>query len=218
MVSETMLSIDVVELSKGYLAAGVEDRTYTRVLDTLGLGVKSCAAAIDAAAGEDPDWYDWLTDEECSVVENLLGAAYVVCQAHIATITSRALWLRAQTLKSGGSFTGFDGGALAVRSLGTPLVAHGNVIDVELVWELANYFKHRMEWRGRDWSSFTKQAKKTTDVISLAGLERGSTGNLRTGSGALGNHAFEKMDAFAGVIDAWGKRLCTACGTRAPVL
>lgn len=191
------------------LDGAVSDDTYERVLATLGAGVKTAANKIDAAANSgDPDTIEIVTDIETEIVENLLGAAYVVCQTKITAVVQAAIKARRQILKESSSFITFGDRAEQVRRLGEPFDC--NYSKIEVLWQLGNYFKHREEWdlvktdEGRDWNP-SGNTKRTITVIKAAGLSLGSTGNLRTGADALGNNEYSNMMAFTKIISDWSE-------------
>jgi hypothetical protein len=70
---------------------------------------------------------------------------------------------------------------------------------------LANYFQHRDEWPSSDWSTLTDLSKRTADIVAAAGLTSGSTGNLRTGSTALGNVDYKSTARFGAIVGAWAE-------------
>jgi hypothetical protein len=165
------------------LAIGAD--THERVLDTIGVGIRKANERADKASDE-----DGIVDDECEFVENLLGAAYVVCQAQITAVVQAALKVPDHGL----------GQAHDVRALGPRFNADHS--QIEVLWALANYFKHRDEWP-TDWKNMNGLSKRTATVIEAAGLCCGSSGNLRTGAEALGNSDYNNVTAFYGAISQW---------------
>ena len=180
----------------------LDDETYASVLHTLGAGVRSAAARITEAEDTgNAGTAEFVTDIETETVENLLGAAYVVCQAQITAVAQVGLRIRGQALKDGLTFSAFGGNAHDVRALGEAFDSGRSKIEV--LWALGNYFKHREEWSLSTWSNPTGVAQHTIPVITAAGLTPGSTGNLRTGAKALGNADYSDMTVFETIIRAW---------------
>lgn len=192
------------------LRFAIEDRTYTGVLSALETGISEAKNRLDDIP--DLEYDSWrneeIVDEECEIIENLLGAAYVVCQIQITSITNRALLFRSDLQSKG--FHAFGDRKEDVRSLGLPLPEH-NVTAIEALWALANYFKHREEWPPRDWNDLRGLQGKTARPILELGLQKGSSGNLRAGAKALGNSSFSDMSAFIDHIDTWGFEIYLAC-------
>lgn len=99
------------------LDMALRDPTLENVLRHLGEGVAAASARANSAEGHE-DWVDAGVDEECDLVEDLLGAAFVVCQTRITAITSLALQIRARALTQGKPFATFGGKKEDVRALG----------------------------------------------------------------------------------------------------
>lgn len=196
-----------------FLAVTVSDDKYREVLDALAHAIQAASrraeeAAESSRAGGDGGWGEVVVDDQCDLIENLLGAAYIVCQTQITAITSVALSARSHALTIDPEVAVFGGHKVSVRALGDPLPHNPTVVGVEALWSLANYFKHREEWpHGSDWSKLEGQSKGTADCIAKLGLKPGSTGNLRTGAEALGNSSFDDLQAFAGIVDTWGAKV-----------
>ena len=203
--SRSKISLKLVELA-------ASDQAYRRVLDALAVAIQEAGNRVDNVAGSgDEQWEDAVVDEECDLIENLLGAALVVCQAQITAVASRALRFRKVAIAENGSFSAFGGKKDDVRALGQAISAKVPVPRVEMLWALANYFKHREEWQKLDWSKLDAQSKRTADLIGQVGLESGSTGNLRRGAEALGNSEYGRVDRFADAIDSWASDVVAAC-------
>jgi hypothetical protein len=183
----------------------VQDGTYRTVLDTLAQEICAASVRVDhAMATGGPDWREAVIDEECDLVEELLGTAFITCQTQITSITSQALNLRQEALNADEiAFSAFDGTKEGLRSLGDPLDPPATASRVDMIWALANYFKHRDEWHV-DWSKLDRQAKRTAEVVKQVGLRTCCTGNLRRGAEALGNPNYTELWVFADIIDKWG--------------
>lgn len=185
------------------LAAAAGADAYEAVLHTLGAGVRAAAARIEEAERTGrSDYADLVIGDETEIIENLLGAAYVVCQAQITAVVQAALRAREQAVADGLS-PSFGPSARDVRALGAPF--DPSFSKVEVLWALANYFKHRDEWSRSTWTAPTGPARQTVPVILAAGLQRSSTGNLRQGAEALGNTAYEEMSVFQTIIQDWSE-------------
>jgi len=181
-------------------------------LSALGEGVRRCAKRIDEAdASGHAEYADAVTDEECDVIETLLGSAFTVCQTHIAKVVSDVKTLhrlagKGSKGKSGVRLTTTNGEKTDIMRLGCTQVGSSGVSLVQALDALANYFKHREEWIG-DWASLSGHAAKTAPTITLLGLQKGSTGNLRRGAKLLGNTGFDNMNAFANILEEWHKEV-----------
>jgi hypothetical protein len=136
--------------------------------------------------------------DETQVIENMLGTAYVVCQNEITAAVQAAL--RVEDAAKVSIFLGSKPAEREsrVRAFG-PQFDH-NLSQIEVLWHLANYFKHRDEWDPVTWDGGNKF---TLDAIKAAGLKPLNSGNLRQGAEALGNTEYADMDVFHKVIRSW---------------
>lgn len=178
----------------------IENDTYAEVLNVLGQGIKASSERIDLAANSG-EYADAVTDTEIEIVEGLLGAAYVVCQTQITAVTQAALRCRAQSIADGVTFNAFGDREHELRVMGPRFDAQWS--KIELLWSLANYFKHRDEWSSATWTNPKGLEQHTIPVIRAAGLKPSSNGNLRSGAEALGNPTYEKISVFEAVIREW---------------
>ena len=176
----------------GHIRIAIQDNSYKRVLRTIGLGIAEAENAISKASEYDvPEHTDSVVDSECDLVENLLGAAFVVCQTQINTVANRALPFLGET-KDSKPYEIYN--------------SHTNSICA-----LANYFKHRDEWSIEDWNAPSGRNIHTIKAIVNIGLRYGSTGNLRTGSEWLGNSDYTQTNIFSHLIDRWSDEVLSNC-------
>jgi hypothetical protein len=183
----------------------VEDDIYASVLSTLAAGINAAANRIDdAEQNASPEMAQFVAEDEVEVIESLLGTAYVLCQTPITAVTQAALRARKQALDDGLTFPAFAH-CHEVRALGGQFDAQYSKIEV--LWALANYFKHRDEWRRSTWTKPTGPAKRTVPVLSAAGLQPFSTGNLRTGAEVLGNTDYSRLTVFEDIITCWANEV-----------
>lgn len=184
------------------LNSAVDNDTYATVLNMLAKGVKAATDRIEKAEQEGPDDYaDAVVDDETEIIESLLGTTYVLCQAQITAVTHAALRARKQALSDRLPFSAFGDKSHDPRSLGDQFDAQYSKIEV--LWALANYFKHREEWNRSIWDNPTGPAEFTVPVLLAARLQKSSTGNLRTGAEALGNPDYSNMTVFEDIVRRW---------------
>ena len=206
------MKVDRTGVSLESLKHAAVDGTYRAVLAALVACIRAaCARVEEAASCGDPQWEDAWVDEECDLVENLLGIAYVVCQTWILSVTNRALQLRGIAIGSGRSFSAFGSRKEDVRALCKPISQESSVTKVDLLWALANYYKHREEWNTVNWSRLKGSAKLTVCVLRAAGLTEGCTGNLRRGAEALGNNDYVSLHVFENIVDGWAHHVLEKC-------
>ena len=206
--------MDMTRLSYRLLRIAIDNSAYRSVLEALEEGIRESKDRIyKLAETDDEEWAETIVDEECELAENLIGAALVVCQAQITSVTSRAQMARARKLSSAGRFTAFGEGKKPVRDLGELLQPPATATRVEMLWALANYFKHRDEWP-HDWANAAGHTANTIAVIQQAGVAMGSTSNLRTAARYLSDHDdYTQLRAFSEIIDSWAERVASAVKT-----
>jgi hypothetical protein len=198
-----------MQLCLRLLDYAIESDAHKEVLSVLGRGINAAGARIHRAENSDVDDYvEAVTDSEIENIEGLLGAAYVVCQTQITTIVQAARRCRAHAVEDGRAFTAFGDSDHEVRRIGPRFDAQYS--KVEVLWALANYFKHRDEWSSNSWTSPQGRERHTISAISAAGLGPGSNGNLRTGAEALGNPGYADMTVFQTIIREWADQVRTA--------
>lgn len=199
--------MDIEHIHLLILRIAVRDSTYRDVLHAIAEGIRASMDRINELPdNSDPEWQEIVGDEESDLVENLLGAAFVVCQTQITAVTSRALRLR-KRCEQHFEFAAYTGSANSVWSLGEPLAHLAGVSKVEMILALANYFKHHEEWPSNDWSKLNGKPRKTADTIQQIGLRPGSSGNLRIAAELLGNAEYRKLDVFGDIVDTWAKKV-----------
>jgi hypothetical protein len=176
-------------------AIGAEADAYEDVLIALGAGIRKVAKRIERAREDD----DAFIDDATQIIENMLGTTYVVCQNEITAVVQAAL--RVDDAAKASIFLGSNAAERksSVRALGAKFDVRFS--NVEVLWHLGNYFKHREEWDPVTWDGANSF---TLNTIRAAGLEPGCSGNLRQGAEALGNTEYSDMDVFQQTIRTWG--------------
>jgi len=193
--------VDRSRIALESLRLAASDKNYHDVLGALAAGIAEGARRLDDLSADD-EWFDLVVDDECDIVEELLGASFVVCQTKVTAVSAAAMRLHAIATSEGNSGIPEFKSKKSVRSFGN-IHVDSKLPEVELVWALANYFKHRDEWQGLDWTKLPKPSRATADVLSSIGLSSGSTGNLRTGCRALGNESYVNWLCFTDTVDSW---------------
>ncbi|MCG2722496.1 MAG: hypothetical protein L6290_10860 [Thermodesulfovibrionales bacterium] len=183
-----------------------------RVLQTLGDAVDACTGAITRAESSgDAEYIDAVVDDECDVIENLLGAAFVACQADISAVISHVNRMHKRGLSDGHRLASSDSSKTGILALDNQLVATSTYSYVQVIDAVANYFKHRDEWRG-SWIQFSPKSRegKTVAIITVVGAKQGSTGNMRTGVTALGISNYRNLTSLYEHIASWADNVATA--------
>lgn len=174
-----------LDLSLRVFERAVAADNYEIVLATLGIGVLELSHRTRPAEVQGP-----MVDYETQTIEDMLGAAYVACQGQINAVVRAALKIPGQTL-----------GETELRALGPRF--NPEYSKNEVLWALANYFKHRDEWSKDTWDKPPKRSKQTVDIIKSVGLAWGSSENLRAGAAALGNKQYCEMTVFNRIVQRW---------------
>ncbi|MDC3956215.1 hypothetical protein KEG38_20305 [Polyangium jinanense] len=204
------MSWDPLEAHLSLLELARYDAGLRGTLTPIGAAIREASDRIDKAVQQAaPEDVDFFVDDQCELIENLLGAAFIVCQARITAVVSGGVKLAAYCGRKGIPFTAYAPRKDAILTMGLTFTG-SPVTLIQFMDAVANYFKHRDEWAEMDWSKLTGQSKRTADVIQVGGLKAGFTGNLRAGAEALGNNDFVSTAIFADIIDAWSGEVMRA--------
>lgn len=177
--------------------------TLERMLDSFGVAVAICSETIARAQKSgDQDYIDSVVDDECAVVENVIGAAFVASQAELTATISHVMRLHVRASVAGHVLTTSDGRKSGILRLGNALRPGVPYSDVEVINAFANYFKHHDEW-DIPWTTLTGQSRQTVDTITAFGATEGSTGNLRQGIRALGVADNRELVRLSESIERW---------------
>ncbi|MEK7782021.1 MAG: hypothetical protein AAB370_11030 [Verrucomicrobiota bacterium] len=179
-----------------------------RVLESLGTAVQQCDSAIDQATkSQDADYLEAVVGDECAVLENLLGAAFVTCQAEITAVVSHAMRIHADAKAQGHNLSSSDGTKNGILSIGQPIPGSTHT-NVQVIDAFANYFKHCEEW-DQSWTALAGRSKQTMDVISAMGAVEYGTGNLRAGVAALGIPDYKQLQLLSDHVVQWARAVKT---------
>jgi hypothetical protein len=183
--------------------------TLYRVLESIGASIEGCGQAIgEAHKSGNADYLESVVDEECGVIENLFGAAFVTCQAEITAGASHVGRIHAEASQSGHTLVTCNGTKRGIMAFGSPLIGSSPYTGIQVINAFANYFKHNDEWNA-PWNELPNREKQTVDVILAAGAQEYSTGNLRTGAEALGV-TDEQLYLFGNQIRDWSSAIHNA--------
>lgn len=181
----------------------IQSQSLYRILQAIGNATEACNEEIDKAAkSNNSDYFESVVDDECAVIENLLGAAFVACQAEITAVVSHAKQIHSITVASGINLAVCDGTKDGILSIGAAMVQGSAYTRVQVINAFANYFKHCEEW-GSPWLTLTGQSKATAQIISSMGADESNNTNLRTGTEALGITDYAVLEPLAGYVSDW---------------
>ena len=180
---------------------------------SLSKGVREVEAKIQEAVDSGNEEYaQFVMDTDVDIIEELIGAAAVMCQRHATNVVS--------TARSALRFAGIDdpnGGRdwknYHLFCLGDCLPSISARTAMTLLNDTANYYKHRDEW-DVDWTRLRGNARRTADGVALLGVSGTGNGNLRTISEAFGNPEYEKLGILLGVVESWAERVVKYCRSK----
>jgi hypothetical protein len=183
---------------------------YKRSLEPIGEAIRSSNEYIGRQPSGDEN-ADYLVECEGEVIETLLDAAFVVCQAYITAVVSHAKYCANICKRHSPSVT-LCTGKKDVIKIGRVMVGGSGYGQVEVIDAFANYFKHHEEegWQP-DWSiaptSGNDPRGKCWDAIQCltAVGARQSYPNMRIGTNALGIQDIGKVDALVDMLSNWRK-------------
>lgn len=211
--------INFVKLHLHLLRYTAEADELRAVLEALSKAIEASQRRMKEALGSKQEKYiEYVSDTESDLVENLLGAAFIVCQVQITSIAQRAIDARAEILKSAcPEFNEFGDKKWGVMLKGEQF-GRSSYSKVCVLNSLANYFKHRDEWEPKlDWTMLKSRGSRNTAlVIEAAGLKPGSTGNLRNGAESLGLGGYHQLSILTDIIGSWAENILSvleSCST-----
>jgi hypothetical protein len=185
-----------------------ESVSIRRALESIGTAIAESDRAIQSAqSSTDPDYIDAVVEEECDVIEALLGAAFVTTQAQITSIISGVKWLHWHYNHATGKTLATSPATKAdILALAGPRVPPAQYTQVQVIDAFANYFKHRDEWT-LPWATLTGRSAVTAAMITSVGAEENCTGNMRHAAQILGNSHFTDVVVLHSHVASWAGSL-----------
>jgi hypothetical protein len=186
----------------------IEDDVSSRVMAVMAKAIERSEKICDEAFGRgDPDSADMVCDDEIVYIEELLGISFVLLQTKIARVISATLALHRDLAELGVLLPGLDDRD-ALRALGGDYKEAGASL-IQFVWDVANYYKHREGWEWEAYGSVPadRQAKKTWESVKKMGIERSSTGNMRTACEFFGFDPYSSFTPLADAVQEWAEAL-----------
>lgn len=184
------------------LDISVEATNMDDILDVLGSAIRASGARIKNATAESADYGEFVTDDECALIEDLLGTAYVVCQRYAKSVEARALRILNAKFPKGHAWR--KGGLLRY---GPRMTVEGmRLTQMQVVDAAANYFKHGDSWAG-PWDELKKTPKRHATRLKAAGMEQYCTGQFRQIAERLGNTEYSDTRIFGAIVHTWAKEV-----------
>ena len=199
--------MNMYNLHLSFIGADFRVDLLKRVLQAISNAIAEASKNISEAIETKHDEYiESIVDDETSVIEELLGAAFVVCQSYITTIVSGFKSLHERANSDGYKLTSTDRSKRDILGKESTKVGKSKFTEIQVIDAFANYFKHHTEWPG-NWNKVKKNSERTVQIIRSVGAEQGSTGNLRKGAEILGNPTYDNIDSFIDKVAEWRDEL-----------
>jgi hypothetical protein len=182
--------------------------TLERVFESIDQSIAASSRAIEEAVDNgDDDYATSVADDECDLIEALLGIAFVAAQTEITATTARvkSLHERFQRDFPHSNLTTTTGRKADILRDANPVIKPPYTA-VEVLNAFANFFKHADEWDA-EWRAGTLQQQQTISVLRAAGAVPLSTGTLRTGATALGLDWKLSVRGLSDIVTIWRKNL-----------
>jgi hypothetical protein len=179
----------------------------------------------EAARNVEDEYRDAVTDDECALVEELLGLAFVAAQTFITSVRTSIATLSKGCENDFGHPLTFvsDPKASCVFDTGDPLQAGSTHTAIRAINEIANYWKHQDDWPTREeirnhrcvtvWGSADARSgsnKRTVEIVSSIGMAPLSSGNLRVAAKMLGVTDYEDLSPIRQKLRHWANALYEA--------
>ncbi len=158
------------------------------------------------AAGEPPESEPpWEVEQD--QIENLLGLAFVAAQVFITQVVDSCGSLHTVYKETyGHHLLGHNGNRKSVTSRDCDFVNGTRVRTVAAIDGLANYYKHRDEWR-KDWEAEARlnpNSRRTIKILSDLGFDENSPWILREAFRLIAGGEFQDRLHFLGeVLEKW---------------
>lgn len=184
------------------------------ILDPVGVGVQRAADRIGAGSDDDIP-----PDDELALIEGLLGVAYVACEVKILAIVTAALRFPAVGDR--------ENAERELRALGRKQ-SGTEYSQVEVLWQLANFYKHRDEWPVDAWDPTARRAglasmdkgersewrrRERTITVLSSFAPAASAPSLRLAADVLGNPNYANVQVFGDIIADWAEAVRASVGT-----
>jgi hypothetical protein len=181
----------------------VDDTKLSDLLDDLTCSIRRSEIACEKADETNPEIADAISENETAYIEELIGISLVALQTKICRFRETAKDFSINPMNIGDEFSGTG------RTLIGP------------IWHIANYYKHRDEWSDEVWDDTTttergiEQARRTRRIVQQVGIEKSSTGNLRTAFEFFGVYPYSNCGQLAKKVQEWAEAVYAECAKEA---
>ncbi|MBD2509811.1 hypothetical protein H6G91_21350 [Nostoc muscorum FACHB-395] len=189
----------------------IQGEPYKRVLKEIGVSINKSIIELEQIkkTNEFPEEYlESIAEDECLVVEHLLGTAFVLCQGYITKVVSKIKQYHKLAEHKGAKLTTTDGQKNSILKFAYNQNKFSS--SIQLIDGFANYFKHRDEWN-LNWEKLNDNQKKTAEVIKeVLTKPYNETNIILAGSYYLGNTEYNNPLIFFDKLEQWHLSLASA--------
>ncbi len=179
---------------------------------------------LAARNGED-EYRDAVTDDECALVEELLGLAFVAAQTFMTGVRTSIAALSKACENDFGRPLAFarQPKSFDVFNKGDPLQPGSPHTTAKVINAIANYWKHQEDWPTREdiknhrsvtvWDPATMRTdneKRTLEVVTGIGMAPLSSGNLRAAAEMLGVTDYRDLSPIRQKLKHWANSIYEA--------
>jgi hypothetical protein len=148
--------------------------------------------------GQDNADFVWMDTN--SVIEDLHGAAFVICQSSITAIVSRLKAIHQFAQGAGTSINSVPREKKDMLAFKSPAIPSTGTTQIQAIEAFANYFKHNEEWP-RGWVNPDARSKPTIDILHALGFQFGNNSILRNAMQLFDSNG--NLLALANSINEW---------------
>lgn len=191
-----------------------------RIHAPLELAIKESEAEIETErvhATVDELYVAEIIDHEYDQIEELLGLAFASTQVVLTAFRTRIVKISEYCQQHLSKNLGFDRGDKGYGPFHcAPELRPGcGFTDIQAINEVANYWKHKDEWRISDeerdgvrvcvWKS--KGHERTIKIVGMLGIKPFSADNLRAATSAIGGGRYDDLSGIRAKVDSWVRKL-----------
>lgn len=186
----------------------VEDERFLQIFADFSQLIRRSEKACEQAARSGNEEYEQaVADSESDYIEEIIGASFLILQAKIRRVLHAAERLR-NFMAPKIDLAGLSRDK-AIKLCGRYKRKHAS--QIELIWDIGNYYKHRDEWPAAVWRGSKdgklKQSRKTRKSVQRVGITSGSTGNMRTAYDFFEIDPYSDCGRLAEQVQDWAKQV-----------
>ena len=185
-----------------------EDSSIHTVLESLASAFETNDARLGEIKATNPpdEYWEFIADEEQSILHALFGAAFVTCQAYIESVAHRASRFHRHLVHDLHALPR----SLPKEKWGIRNLTSSSPSEIALIHELANYFKHADQWDYDEWRVERKRSKHTIRALKDWGFIKKDPLLLEEGARKLGVFRGQQVTELGELFHKWGKDVYNA--------